>query len=230
MADDKQKNKCTKREVNEDGICKHYFDENPYSDEEYNKAKDKFMFLSTYFRSYISCNADRFADSGSGAIEVPKWAFMAIGEGFEKHFQLREVEHNLDATLDDAFGINVEGKQETIRKLYARNKNMFCMWVNRIRMSFGLNVKDAATATWKVVAYFKEEHPGFFYNFNASQESMLDAYYRAYPQHVFIQWVVEQSQRKNAAERGADFWMDWFEKRVPEAAAFIKRKIKHKKL
>jgi hypothetical protein len=230
MADDKPKNKCTKREVNEDGVCKHFFDDaEPFSDEQYQKADDKFLFVSGFFRSYLSCNADCLTDCANGSIAVPKWAFKAAAEGFERHFQLREVDHDLDATLDDAFGISGESKQDKMRKLYARNKDIFFMWANRIRMCYGLNVKDALTATWKIVDWYKTENPGLFYNFNASPESMLDAYYRAYPQHLFIQWVVEQSQRKNAAERGADFWMDWFEKRVPETSTYIKRKMRLKK-
>lgn len=228
MADDKPKIKCTKREVNDDGVCKHYFDDDPYSDELYQKSEDKFLFMSGFFRSYMTCNTDNLADCSNGSIAVPKWAFKAVAEGFERHFQLREVEHDLDATLDDAFGISGESKQETIRKLYARNKHVFFMWVNRIRMCFGLNVKDSLTATWKIVDWYKAENPGLFYNFNASPESMLDAYYRAYPQHAFIQWVVEQSQRKKAAERGADFWLEWLEKRIPDAATYIKRKTRQK--
>lgn len=143
-------------------------------------------------------------------------------------FQACEVEHDLDFTLDDAFGISGESKQEKMRQLYARNRDIFFMWVNRIRMCYDLNVKDSLTATWKIVDWHKAENPGVFYNFNSSPESMLDAYYRAYPQHAFIQWV-EQSQRKKATERCADFWMEWLEKRVPEAAVYIKRKIKLKK-
>lgn len=93
-----------------------------------------------------------------------------------------------------------------------------------------MNIKDAATATWKIVYWYEENNPGMFYKFNASPESMLDAYYRAYPQHEFIQWVVKESQSgKGESKRGAEYWMDWLEKKVPEASTFIKRKMRLKK-
>jgi hypothetical protein len=142
---------------------------------------------------------------------------------------LIDVEHNLDATLNDAFGVSSEGKQETIRKLYARSKDVFYLWVNRIRMHFGLNIKDAATATWKVIGYLREVRPDLFYNFNSSIESMLDAYYRAYPQHEFIQWVIKESQTENNGVFGAEDCMYFLERNVPDAATFIKRKMRLKK-
>ena len=218
---------CKKRDITEEGLCSYFSSECVGDYEEYQKAEDKYLYVTGFFRSYLQCNAENLEDCSSGSVTVPKWAFKAVAEAFEYYFQRREMEHDLDTTLDDAFG-RIENKQETIRKLHARYKDIFFMWVNRIRMQFGLNVKDATTAAWKIVAYEKEKHPVFFYNFNASPESMLDAYYRAYPQHVFIQWVVEQSQRKNAAKYNADFWMDHLKKQVPEAATYIKRKMKQK--
>lgn len=219
---------CEKYEKNDEGICTRYYNGCTGSYEDYLQAKNKYVFVTDFFRSYLSCNAENLEDCSNGTVSVPKWAFKAVADAFERHFWLREIEYELDFTLDDAFGISGESKQEKIRKLHARNKDIFFTWVNRLRMCFGLNVKDSLTATWKIVDWYKRERPELFFNFNASPESMLDAYYRTYPQHAFIQWVVEQSQLKDTEELSADFWMEWFEKRLPEAASFIKRKMKQK--
>lgn len=221
---------CTK-------ICmspfQHFYDDFPdtFNASEYQKAENKFHFLAEYFRWFQSCSVDYFEGStvdSDDMVPVPKWAFKAVAEAFWRHHKLVEVEHNLDSTLDDAFGVIKQGKQESIKKLYARNKEEYFRWLNRIRMHFGLNIKDAATATWKVIVFLKEVRPGSFYNFNASPESMLDSYYREFPQQVFIQWVVRESQSTQIRFCDDRYWMEFIERIAPDAATFIKRKMKLK--
>jgi len=225
MKTKKSKEERKKRDIGEDGFCRHFFEDIEEHEKIYRENGEGFLILSGLFRSYLKCNPGLFDDS-SGMVPVPKWALKIVAEAFEKHYQKKEVEHDLNVTLDDVFGISGENKQETMRKLYARNKEIYFRWLNRVRMYFGLNIKDAATATGKIVEWYKNDYPGMFFNFNASKETMLDAYYRAYPQHEFIQWVAKESKSEQSFEQLRDHWQAWLEKRVPEAATYIKRKMK----
>lgn len=217
-----------KREVNEDGICKHFFEESQLSESDYHEAENKFLILTSFFRSFLNCNPDYLKDCSSGTVPVPKWVFKAVAEAFEYHFQKKEMEHELSFTLDDAFGLSDEDKQETIKKLYSRNRQAFYFDVNSIRMYFGLKIKDAATAAWKILEWRKVKNPWVFYNFTASMETLLDAYYRKYPQQEFFQWIAQRPQSDEPFEARRDNHLIWIEKRVPEAATYIKRKMRLK--
>lgn len=92
-------------------------------------------------------------------------------------------------------------------------------------MHYGLNIKDSVTGTFKIIEWYQTHQPRSIYNFNASQKSIQDAYYRAYPQHEFIKWVTEEAARP----WNLQYWIDWLEVRVPEAGAYCKRKMKLKK-
>ena len=226
MGEGKAEKKRKTREIGEDGFCKHFFEDLADQEKEYVKEGNDFSVLSGVFRSYITCNTGLF-DNTSGYVPFPKWVIKAVSDAFEKYYQRKNVEYDLDTTLDEAFGIN-EDKLETIRKLHARNREDFFGQLNNIRMFFGLNVKDAAQATWKITEYRKKTYPTFFYKFNASKESLLDAYHRAYPQHKFIQWVAERPPKDTPFDERADKHLKWIEDRVPEAAAYIRRKMKIK--
>ncbi len=198
-----------------------------YTVEDYKKDGESFKYLSSFFQALLT-EASGLLDETDGNIRVPKWAVKAIAEAFQRYAHRTDIEHDLEATLEESFGIPSESKKETIKKLQQRNKKRFFDRVNMVRMIFGLNVNDAVAVTWKIVQWQKNNKPGFFYNFKANQKSMLDAYHRAYPLPTFMEWVQEWSQLfvhvKTDFESFKVKYLKWIEDRVPEAAAFIKRK------
>ncbi len=200
-----------------------------YTAEDYKNEGENFKYLSSFYQALLS-DVPGLLDETDGNIRVPKWAVKAVAEAFQRYAHRTDIEHDLEATLEESFGIQSESKKETIKKLQQRNKKRFLDRVNMVRMVFGLNVNDAVAVTWKIVQWQKNNKPGFYYNFRASQKSMLDAYHRAYPLPTFMEWVQEWSQLLGYAK--TDFesfkakYLKWIEERVPEAATFIKRKIR----
>jgi len=177
MGESKSETQRKTREIGGDGFCKHFFEDMVDFEKDYQKRNNDYMTLAGLVRSYVSCNKGLFDDQ-SGLIPFPKWALKAIADAFERYHQRKYMDHDLDMTLDEAFGIN-EDKQESIKKLHARNKEGFFYDMNSIRMYFGLNVKDASLPAWKLCEYRKRVNPRFFYKFTANKETLLDAYHRA---------------------------------------------------
>ena len=209
-----------------------FFSSGKYSVENYQKNGESFKFLSDFYRDLLKDVPGLFDDL-SGNIRIPKWAVKAVAEAFESYNQQNSIEHNFDMTLEDAFRVPCKSKQETIRNLQKKNKDNFFFRVNLIRVTFFLNVADSVASAWKIVEWQKKNRPGFFYNFTASQKSMLDAYHRAYPQPLFMEWMMEWGHYLVVSKTEADYFRDkhmkWIEENVPEAAAFIKRKRRLKK-
>lgn len=204
-------------------IYDYLFKQNRFTPDKYLESENDFMLLCHYFHAIELYYADQF--EGKGTIKIQKWAVKAVAEGLSKYSDERIYKHNFDITLEEAFGIPQENKLEKINELYATNKRIIFRWINRIRMHYGLNIKDSVTATFKIIEWYQTHQPRSIYNFNASQKSIQDAYYRAYPQHEFIKWVTEEAARP----WNLQYWIDWLEVRVPEAGAYCKRKMKLKK-
>lgn len=208
------------------------FNTGKFTSEDYKVDGESFKYLTSFYQSLLK-DAPGLFDDIDGNIRIPKWAVKAVADAFETYNQQKNIEHNLDMTLEEAFRVPSESKQETIKKLQSKNKDKFFFRVNCIRMYFFLNVSDSVTAAWKIVQWQKDNKPGFFYNFKASQKSMLDAYHRAYPQPFFMEWMMEWgrdlTESKVSGETFRESYMKWIEKNVPEAATFIKRKMRPKK-
>lgn len=208
------------------------FNTGKFTSEDYKEDGENFKYLSSFYQSLLK-NAPGLFDEIDGNIRVPKWAVKAVAEAFDIYDQRKNIEHDLDVTLEEAFKVPSESKQETIRKLQSKNKDKFFFRVNCIRMYFFLNVSDSVAAAWKIIQWQKDNKPGFLYNFNANQKSMLDAYHRAYPQPFFMEWMMEWgrdlAESKVSGETFRDTYMKWIEQNVPDAATFIKRKMRLKK-
>jgi hypothetical protein len=206
-----------------EAIYHYLFKKDLFTLERYEDSLDKFSMLCSYFWGINGYYADQF--EGNGTIKIQKWAVKALAEGLSKYSEEKR-NLNLDITLEDAFGIPHENKIEKITSLYADNKKIIFNWINKIRMHYGLNIKDSVSATFKVIEWYKENQPNAIYNFNASQKSIQDAYYRTYPQHEFIKWVAVMASKPGKLQ----YHIDWLEKSVPEAVTLIRRKVKNKQL
>lgn len=201
-----------------------------FSLEEQHKAGDDFKYLSNFFIT-ISKEAPHLFDDCDGNVRIPKWALKAVSEAFRNYDTQRNKEHSLEMTLDVAFKVPTETKKELNKRLLNTSRKRFFNQVNMIRMVFQLNVQDAAIAAWKIIEWQRAKNPKLFLNFNANQKSMLDIYHRTYPMPKFLEWVNNNSViffEDSTQEEYRVTFLESLEKRVPEAAAFIRRKLKNK--
>lgn len=201
-----------------------------FSLEEQQKAGDDFKYLSNFFIT-ISKEAPHLFDDCNGNVRIPKWALKAVTEAFSKYDTQRNKEHSLDMTLDVAFNVPTETKKELNKRLLNASRERFFNQVNMIRMIFQLNVQDAATAAWKIIEWQRAKNTKSLLNFNANQKSMLDIYHRTYPMPKFLEWVNNNSMiffEDSTQEEYRVTFLESLEKRVPEAAAFIRRKLRNK--
>ena len=201
-----------------------------FSLEEQHKAGDDFKYLSNFFIT-ISKEAPHLFDDCDGNVRIPKWALKAVSEAFRNYDTQRNKEHSLEMTLDVAFKVPTETKKELNKRLLNENRERFCNIVNMVRMIFLLNVQDSATVAWKVLEWQRSNKPKLFTNFNANQKSMLDVYHRTYPMPKFQEWVNKNSMiffEYSTPEEFRVSYLETLEKRIPDTAAFIRRKLKNK--
>lgn len=218
------------RIIDEDGICRCFYNTNErFSKEGYEQSKDKFRYLHYFCTGYVHYNRGRLRDAADD-MPFPKWAINALFESFQRYNE--ESNTRPDPSLDRAFGVTPIDVAKRKRQMARWGKGYFFDILNAARMYCDLKITDAAHVAWKVLENVRKEQPWRYGNLRASQKSLLDNYYREFPQAVFIRWVADNAAEDSKSgpfeDHQKDF-IDWIDTTLPDVGVFIKRKMRLKK-
>ena len=218
------------RIIDDDGICRCYASTGErFNREGYELSKDKFRYLHYFCTGYFLYNRGRYRDE-SEDMPFPKWAIRALYDSFTRYNE--ESNTRPDPSLERAFGVAPIDVAKRKRQMATHGKRYFFDILNAARMYCDLKIVDAAHVAWKVLENAKEERPWRYGNLRASQKSLLDNYYREFPQYEFIRWVADNAAEDSKSgpfeDHQKDF-IDWIDTTLPDVGVFIKRKMRLKK-
>ena len=216
--------------LDEDGICRTLYPAKiRFTYEGFQKCRDKFRYLENYVDGYYHYNREKFDNDLGGEIPFAKWAIRMLAHAFYDYNRQRNTE--IMPSLEKSFGIEPFDANKRKKEFAAQAKLYYFSELNMIRMYCKLKLVDASHAAWKLLQHDLVKNPWRFYKFKASHKSLLDAYYREYPQEVFIQWVAETALEYSdygPFEEMQKDYLAWITEEVPEVGAYIRRKMKSK--